>query len=126
MRSTKHTLLYVSFLPNTIFQYHLHFVMLVIENAINTSNGNNSILSFFGMIIMFSFVIEEYEDVLKVEDIFEHYFLSPINIQRRSQRRHFDERPFTFVKDDKQLKNKHIALQNDKLVYSCRNSSEFV
>ena len=115
MRSTKHTLLYVSFLPNTIFQYHLHFVMLVIENAINTSNGNNSILSFFGMIIMFSFVIEKYEDVLKVEDIFEHYFLSPINIQRRSQRRHFDERPFTFVKDDKQLKNKHIAFQNDKL-----------
>ena len=115
MRSTKHTLLYVSFLPNTIFQYHLHFVMLVIENAINTSNGNNSILSFFGMIIMFSFVIEGYEDVLKLEDVFEHYFLSPINIQRRSQRSHFDERYFTFVKDDKQLKNKHIALQNDKL-----------
>ena len=64
---------------------------------------------------MFSFVIEEYVNVLKVEDIFEHYVLSPINIQRRSQRCHFDERPFTFVKDDKQLKNKHIAFQNDKV-----------
>ena len=115
MRFTRHALLYVSFFLNTIFQYHLHFVMVVIENAINTSNGNNSILSFFGMIIMFSFVIEKYDNVLKVEDIFEHYFLSPINIQRRSQRSHFDERYFIFVKDDKQLKNKHIALQNDKL-----------
>ena len=98
MRFTRRALLYVSFFLNTIFQYHLHFVMVVIENAINTSNGNNSILSFFGIIIMFSFVIEKYEDVQKLEEDIGTLHLRPINIQRRFQRRHFDERPFTFVK----------------------------